>query len=412
MSLDPSIALQVQPVQIQNPLAQYAQVSAIQDAQARNRLLDLTMQKTQREQTQADAIGNAFSAPGAINADGSFNSSGILSSVAQAGAGSAIPALSKQLTDATTAQLTQQKTKIELGLQQVGALGQVLNGVTDQASYTAALQHGAQAFGAQSIAGLPTIYDPALVAQKKAEALTVQQQLEQRNKELDYALNVRNADETNRHNTATEGTAAGQLAVSQGELGVAKQNANTSQGQLAVAQQNAGRQAAKAADEDQKQRSVVSSGIAAYDQTLKTLDSLETSPGLHEAVGFSSSFPTIGGSKAADFEAKLDTFKAQNFLPMVANLRGMGALSDAEGAKLTNAVGALSTKQSEPAFRQSLKEIRTTLQQSRERLAAQQPAGTSGATAPATSSGKTIVRTGTLNGHRVVQYSDGSTDYQ
>jgi hypothetical protein len=33
------------------------------------------------------------------------------------------------------------------------------------------------------------------------------------------------------------------------------------------------------------------------------------------------------------------------------------------------------------------------------------------AAAPATKPGKTVTRTGTLNGRRVVQYSDGSTEY-
>lgn len=215
MSLDPSIALQVQPAQLQNPLAQYAQISAIQDAQARNRLLDLTMQKTQREQTQADALNHAFSAPGALNADGTLNSSGILSSVAQAGAGSAIPALSKQLTDAQTAKLSQQKAQVELGLQRFGALGQVLNGVTDQGSYTAAVQHAAQMFGPEAVANIPANYDPQFVAQQKAQALTVQQQLEQHNKAIDQQLAQSQFGETQRHNAATEQTASGNLAVAQ-----------------------------------------------------------------------------------------------------------------------------------------------------------------------------------------------------
>lgn len=228
MSLDPNIALQVQPAQIQNPLAQYAQIAAIQDSQARNRLLDLTMQKTQREQTQADALNSAFSAPGALNADGSLNSSGILSSVAKAGAGSAIPALSKQLTDAQTAKLTQEKTQVDLGLQRFGALGQVLNGVTDQASYTAAIQHAAQSFGPQAVANIPAAYDPQFVAQTKAQAMTVMDQLKQHNAEIDQALAARVADETARHNIASEGTASGNLKVAQGNAAeTARHNAAT-----------------------------------------------------------------------------------------------------------------------------------------------------------------------------------------
>lgn len=67
-------------------------------------------------------------------------------------------------------------------------------------------------------------------------------------------------------------------------------------------------------------------------------------------------------SDAANFEARLDTFKAQTFLPMVSSLKGMGALSDAEGKKLSDAVGALSPKMSEDAFRASIGKIRTQLE--------------------------------------------------
>ena len=47
---------------------------------------------------------------------------------------------------------------------------------------------------------------------------------------------------------------------------------------------------------------------------------------------------------------------------MVASLKGMGALSDAEGKKLSDAVGALSPKMSEDAFRDSIGKIRTQLE--------------------------------------------------
>lgn len=213
MALDPSIALQVQPVQIQNPLAQYAQISAIQDAQQRNRLLDLTMQDKQRELAQTSALNDAYAKN--LNPDGTVNSQGLVGSVAQAGYGSAIPGIQKSLTEAETARLAQQKAQVDLGLQRFGALGQVLNGVTDQASYTAAIQHAAQSFGPQAVANIPAAYDPQFVAQTKAQALTVQQQLEQHSKAIDQQLAASQFGETQRHNAATESTAAGNLAVAQ-----------------------------------------------------------------------------------------------------------------------------------------------------------------------------------------------------
>lgn len=102
--------------------------------------------------------------------------------------------------------------------------------------------------------------------------------------------------------------------------------------------------------------------VDTFSTALDSLGELEKSPGLSKAVGVRSAFPTIPGSDAANFEARLDTFKAQTFLPMVSSLKGMGALSDAEGKKLSDAVGALSPKMSEGAFRSSIGKIRSQLE--------------------------------------------------
>ncbi|MCF7333803.1 DNA transfer protein [Escherichia coli] len=102
--------------------------------------------------------------------------------------------------------------------------------------------------------------------------------------------------------------------------------------------------------------------IDTFSTALDSLNEIEKSPGLSKAVGIRSAFPTVPGSDAANFEARLDTFKAQTFLPMVQSLKGMGALSDAEGKKLSDAVGALSPKMSEKAFRDSIGKIRNQLE--------------------------------------------------
>ncbi|MFP2657256.1 phage DNA ejection protein [Escherichia coli] len=102
--------------------------------------------------------------------------------------------------------------------------------------------------------------------------------------------------------------------------------------------------------------------VDTFSTALDSLNEIEQSPGLSKAVGIRSAFPTVPGSDAANFEARLDTFKAQTFLPMVQSLKGMGALSDAEGKKLSDAVGALSPKMSEKAFRDSIGKIRNQLE--------------------------------------------------
>ncbi|HHT8835102.1 TPA: hypothetical protein ACT5B7_006629 [Burkholderia cenocepacia] len=205
MALDPSISLQVQPVQIQNPLTTYAQAAALQGAQRQNQLYDLAIQDKQREVDQAQALNAAFKAPGSVNSDGTLNTSGIVNNVAASGYGAAVPALAKSLAETSSAQLAQQKASIDGALQKLGAVGQVLNGVTDQASYDLARQWAVNHLGPESIASMPAVYDPNLVASKQREALTVMQQLDQHGKAIDQQLARDQFGETQRHNLASEG---------------------------------------------------------------------------------------------------------------------------------------------------------------------------------------------------------------
>jgi hypothetical protein len=97
--------------------------------------------------------------------------------------------------------------------------------------------------------------------------------------------------------------------------------------------------------------------IASFDTMLGTLDRLKAHPGLSRSVGLYSKVPTIPGSDSANFQAELETFKSQAFIPAVAQLKGMGALSDAEGKKLSAAVGALDPSMSEEEFTKSINRI-------------------------------------------------------
>lgn len=125
-----------------------------------------------------------------------------------------------------------------------------------------------------------------------------------------------------------------------------------------------------------QQQGVANAGtVAAYQIATETLERLKTHPGLSEAVGVGwekTALPFVGpvipGTDRANFVAELEAFKSQVFLPMVQNLRGMGALSDAEGKKLTAAVGALETNMDEAAFKSSIDNIKKDLAAARTRV--------------------------------------------
>lgn len=348
MSLDPSISLQVQPVQIQNPLAQYAQVAAIQDAQTRNRLLDLSIQDKQREVGQAAALNDAYAKN--LNPDGTVNQQGLVGSVAQAGYGSAIPGIQKSLSEAQAAQIAQQKARLEAAGAQLQTVGQVLGSVTDQASWDAARQWAHTNLGPSSLDNAPAVYDPAAIAKARQQALTVQQQLDQQNKAFDQQLQLSQFGETHRHNQATEGTAAGNLAVSQGNaLETARHNAATETQSRVPAGYRAnadgslsaipGGPADKGANLNEGQANAVAFGARATDaqNTLRQLEAggtTNTNP-INRAASL---LPVVGGVAGAatnwlnnDQQQSYQQAK-QNFISAVLRKESGAAIAESEFA--------------------------------------------------------------------------------
>lgn len=107
--------------------------------------------------------------------------------------------------------------------------------------------------------------------------------------------------------------------------------------------------------------------LTTFDTTLSTIDQLLSAPGLEAAVGFTSAFPTMPGSEAADFEALLEKFTSQQFMTGVEQMKGMGALSESEGKKIASAAGALELGMSEAALKKELSIIKNTINIARAR---------------------------------------------
>lgn len=125
------------------------------------------------------------------------------------------------------------------------------------------------------------------------------------------------------------------------------------------------KKAEKQAKEDAQKQGVV----ASFDSALETLNRIASHPGKSTAVGFGGTTASmIPGTNAAGFASQLETFKAQVFLPQVQNLKGMGALSDAEGKRLTAAIGALDQKMKPAEFDSQLAIIKNDLNKARARV--------------------------------------------
>lgn len=111
------------------------------------------------------------------------------------------------------------------------------------------------------------------------------------------------------------------------------------------------------------------SAVANIDSSISAADKLLTHPGFSSAVGLSSVLPTRPGSDSADFEAELESFNAKTFLTNVSQMKGLGALTEAEGAKLTSAAGAIKKGMSEKALRNNLQTMKEGMEKAKERMA-------------------------------------------
>lgn len=110
-----------------------------------------------------------------------------------------------------------------------------------------------------------------------------------------------------------------------------------------------------------------SSVIAGIEMMESTADRLLASPGLSSALGtVESRLPTLS-EDTANAEALIENLGSQAFLTQVAQMKGTGALSDAEGKKISAALQNLNTNQSEKQFRQNVGIIKEVLAASKER---------------------------------------------
>lgn len=109
MPIDPSIVMNLKPVQLANPLEQYMQVQQIQQAQNQSRLADLMYANQQRETDQTMRLNDLYK--NAVGADGNVDRAKLYTGVAGAGLGSRLPSIQKSFADADKAAADVAETK-------------------------------------------------------------------------------------------------------------------------------------------------------------------------------------------------------------------------------------------------------------------------------------------------------------
>jgi hypothetical protein len=133
-----------------------------------------------------------------------------------------------------------------------------------------------------------------------------------------------------------------------------------------------------------KQDSAAPSDLATADSALDLINSIKNDPARERGTGMSSLGNVIPGTSGYDFQKKVDQAKSGAFLTAIQQMRGMGALSNAEGQTATQAVTRMSTAMTEQGFNEALADYERLIIQGRERALARtmRAAPMQGATQP------------------------------
>lgn len=128
-----------------------------------------------------------------------------------------------------------------------------------------------------------------------------------------------------------------------------------------------------------KQEDMKATALSNAKDAIALIDAIPQHPGFNEAVG-SGFYRSLGalpfvpndwtpaGSDKAGSMAQIDKLQAGAFLTAIQQLRGLGALSDAEGKKLEAATANLNRIQGEEDFKAALKDYRATINSAIQRL--------------------------------------------
>lgn len=112
MAIDPNIALGVRSVEFQNPLAQYGQIAAIQNAQNQNALAQFQLGSARRQEESQNALSDAYQK--SFNPQtGQFDPKLLISNVARSKAAYLLPDIQSKLLESETKQATLAKTTQE-----------------------------------------------------------------------------------------------------------------------------------------------------------------------------------------------------------------------------------------------------------------------------------------------------------
>jgi hypothetical protein len=405
MPINPAIAMGVRGIELQDPLAQYGKVMAIQGAQQQNQLAQLQMQQVQREQESTNALNRAYAE--AYNPQtGEVDVNKLRGSLSTGGFGSKLPGIEKGLLELGEAKTKQQKANVDLldsKLKQSRQFLETLDPSSPNAAEAYMQWHRANHA------------DPVIGKALEARGITVDQSMQRIQQLLqtpgglnrlinESKLGTEKFMELNKPQLSTTDLGgkveSRTFAPLTGELKtIGTQTKTMAPGEadrikneglriglegrrVAVMEENNRRDADPAFQQRMGAARATGEAIAKGDvaavqalpkvigraeEGMRLIDELigkrdsktgqllkgeKTHPGFQNAVGATwlPGARFIPGTDAAGFMSRFDQIKGASFLEAFESLKGGGAITEKEGQKATDAINRMSTASDEKEF--------------------------------------------------------------
>lgn len=188
MAIDASIPLGVQPMEVPSPVNAFAKMQQLQGMQQQNAINALALQERQRAIADEANLNRIHGQ--SYDEQGKLDRNKLISGMARANLASKIPATQKLFNELDRAELETQKLNLENTAKVVGGIASILQGTKTQDEYDARIRLIAERFG-QDVAGrLPKFFNPLEIQRRTQEALSVSEQAQQRQREIDHQLNL------------------------------------------------------------------------------------------------------------------------------------------------------------------------------------------------------------------------------
>jgi hypothetical protein len=418
MPIDSNIALGVKPIQLESPINQMSNVYALQNAAQSNQLNQMKMEEYKRGLAESEAFKRNMLGVDANTPEGQQS---IYNNLLRAGRVDDATKFAKNIVETKNLGLTGQETQGKINKQKMEQRQATLRDTSrnpSDANLTAHVEdillsplYSAEEKAASSrmltqLLAMPIPERQAFLASQGASASDLKPNIQMQN--LGGTSNVLSVPAYGGAPTTLSST---KMTASPGELLTAstakagqditkrgQDLTNARELQRIEIEQGKNSPAYIAMEARMKEQgkgqakfeSVAPQAIATAEQMLSKIDQMvgtqakldkqgkvieagtPAHPGFKAAVGASSLFPTMPGSKAADFEARLDEIKGGAFLEAYNTLRGGGSITEVEGQKATQAITRMSTAQSEKEFIDAARDfqnvIRTGIIRSKEKL--------------------------------------------